>query len=392
MTDEVKVSVSEALANNYLLAKLQVRIWSGRKTDKTATAELLADKGAVSNAAAVVKNLFAGKDGSLKDTHASYTRIRTWFYEHTVPWTTASVGAMKGDRLIATKDSINFLSEFAKLKKEAEVVKQEFLNEYDQLVQDVGTSLGGLYDPTQYPTKQAVANMFGAEMHMVPVPETSDFSRLTNVPADLVTGLQGLYERNVEAQMNNALNDVQSRLMAELERMDTQLSKVAKGEKTRLFKSMVGNLKHLVGMARSMNFTDNPAIESIADKIEQHLLQHEVDAYKDNASLARVTAEQARSIAEDVKDNDNWSVNDAGDTAPLPDNITVDDSQETIEANRKEFDIVTADDLVTEPEPTDVNKQLEDDQKFLASLMEPAEEELDQQEPDFDEDEFMFSS
>lgn len=391
MTDEVKVSVSEALANNYLLAKLQVRIWSGRKTDKTATAELLADKGAVSNAAAVVKNLFAGKDGSLKDTHASYTRIRTWFYEHTVPWTTASVGAMKGDRLIATKDSINFLSEFAKLKKEAEIVKQEFLNEYDQLIQDVAGSLGGLYDPTQYPTKQAVANMFGAEMHMVPVPETSDFSRLTNVPADLVTGLQGLYERNVEAQMNNALNDVQNRLMSELERMDTQLSKVAKGEKTRLFKSMVGNLKHLVGMARSMNFTNNPAIESIADKIEEHLLQHEVDAYRDNASLARVTAEQARSIAADVQDDNNWSVNDAGDQELA----SIDESEsEVIDSTDEQFtkEVVTAEDLVTEPEPEEVNKQLEDDQKFLASLMEPAEEELDQEAPDFDEDEFMFSS
>ena len=394
-----KVNVSEALASNFMLAKLHVRIWSGRKTDKNASAELLADKGAVANAAAVVKNLFAGKDGSLKDTHAAYTRIRTWFYEHTVPWTTNNVGAMKGDRLIATVDSINFLGEFSKLKKDAEAVKQEFLNEYDQLVQDVSQGLGQLYDATQYPSKAEVATLFGAEMSLQPLPETTDFNRLTNVPASLVTGLSDLYERNMEAQMNNALSDVQKRLLGELERMDTQLSKVAKGEKTRLFKSMATNLKHLVGLARSMNFTNNAEITAIADGIEEHLLAYEVDAYKDNASLARQVAERARSIADRAKDSETWSI--ANDNSVHVSQSISDDDSQPVDSTDSEFTNADAgDDGITD------NPIVDGDQKFLASLMagddddvvedevaddnEEDEKKVQEPTPDFDESEFMF--
>ena len=75
--DDKKVDIGEVLANNYMLAKLNVRIWSGRKTDKAASAELLADKGAVANAAAVVKQLLAGNDAKLKEAAAGYTRIRS---------------------------------------------------------------------------------------------------------------------------------------------------------------------------------------------------------------------------------------------------------------------------------------------------------------------------
>lgn len=398
MDENNKVDISQALANNFMLAKLHVRIWSGRKTDKDASAELLADKGAVANAAAVVKNLFAGKDGSLKDTHAAYTRIRTWFYEHTAPWTTNTVGAMKGDRLIATVDSINFLSEFAKLKKDAEDAKDEFLAEYDQLVQDVATSLGKLYDPTQYPSKQQVTTLFGAEMSLQPLPQTTDFSRLTNVPASLVEGLSDLYERNMEAQMNNALSDVQKRLLGELERMDTQLSKVAKGEKTRLFKSMVTNLRHLVGLTKSMNFTDNVEINNIADEIEKHLLAYEVDAYKDNAALARQTAERARLITGLVKDDENWRVNDTS-----VQKVKVDKEIDAQAVDSVDPEFTEPEEIEREPQ----NRIVEDDQNFLASLVSDDPDDVDEDEvatdkeedekniqepPEFDESEFLFNS
>lgn len=400
-----KINVGEVLANNFMLAKLNVRIWSGRKTDKSATAELLADKGAVANAASVVKQLLAGNDAKLKETTAAFTRIRSFFYENTAPWTTASVGAMKGDRLISTVKSITFLSDFAKLKKEAETVLNEFIQEYDAAVQASAISLGALYDPAQYPHKGAIAKLFGADMHLNPLPETADFDRLTNIPAELADGLKDLYERSMEAQMDNALSDIQKRMLQELERMDTQLSKVVAGEKTRLFKSMVSNLKHLTSMARSMNFTDNPAINTIADKIETHLLQHEVDAYKDNAALAGHAVKHARSIVEDVKDDESWRVgNDEGD----PDATSLAEIPiQPVDSTEQQFtdEVVTSDDLITEP----VNEQLEEDQEFLASLMgkiddpedEPVEVKDDESEekpavseptPDFDEDDIMFSS
>lgn len=395
---EDNVDIGEVLANNYMLAKLNVRIWSGRKTDKAASAELLADKGAVANAAAVVKQLLAGNDAKLKEAAAGYTRIRSFFYEATVPWTTASVGAMKGDRLISTQKSITFLGDFAKLKNEATVVLNEFIQEYDAAVQASAVSLGALYDASQYPNKAEIASLFGAEMSLNPLPEATDFDRLTNIPADLAKGLKDLYARNMEAQMDNALSDVQKRLLTELERMDSQLSKVAAGEKTRLFKSMTSNLKHLVGMARSLNFANNDDIEGIADTIEEHLLAYEVDAYKDNAALARASAGIAKGLIERCEDEGVWRVsNDGQDLEPVS---TVEVEAQPVLHN-----------ICVDEEMNDAiaNPQLDEDQQFLASLMtkieEPAEEgeEVKEDEtekkpavseptPDFDPDDIMFSS
>jgi len=399
-----KVNIGEVLANNYMLAKLNVRIWSGRKTDKAASAELLADKGAVANAAAVVKQLLAGNDAKLKETAAAYTRIRSFFYEATVPWTTASVGAMKGDRLISTAESINFLGDFAKLKNEASVILNEFLQEYDSAVQASAVSLGALYDPSQYPHKAEIATLFGAEMSLNPLPEATDFDRLTNIPAKMAEGLKGLYERNMEAQMENALSDVQKRLLAELERMDTQLSKVAKGEKTRLFKSMVGNLKHLTGMTRSLNFANNPEIDGIADTIEQHLLAYEVDSYKDNAALARASAGIAKGLIERCENKDVWRVTNAAGDPPAASLVEVE--AQPVDSIEPEFT-----NEVEETPPyvgeTTANSQLDEDQQFLASLMdkidpdddapEVKEEESEEKEAvdpmaDFDEDEIMFGN
>lgn len=402
MEDE-KVDIGEVLANNYMLAKLNVRIWSGRKTDKSATAELLTAKGAIANAASVVKQLLAGNDSKLKETTAAFTRIRSFFYEATVPWTTASVGAMKGDRLISTVESINFLGDFAKLKNDAITILGEFIAEYDAAVQASAVSLGALYDSSQYPHKAEIAALFGADMSLNPLPEATDFDRLTNIPAELATGLKGLYERNMEVQMDNALSDIQKRLLTELERMDTQLSKVAAGEKTRLFKSMVSNLKHLTGMARSLNFTGNAEIEAIADSIETNLLAYEVDAYKDNAALARKSAGIAKGLVELAGDESIWRVsNDKQD--PEATSIAEVEGQ-PVDSVDPEF---TNGDDTSDDGP--VNPQLDEDQQFLASLMDkieepeedkvPAVEEDESEEkpavtdntPDFDPDDIMFSS
>ena len=388
MTEETKVDVSQALVNNYMLTDLVVRIWSGRKTDREAGLELTANKNAVSNAASVVKNLFAGKDAELKDTHAAYTRIRTWFYSKTVPWTTSTVGAMKGSRLIATVDSIDFMGEFAKMKKDAEEVRDELLDKYDSLLAEVQLTQGDLFNPAHYPTKQQITSLFGAEMTVQPLPATTDFNRLTNLPAKLVAGLQDLYDRSLETQMENALGDVQKRLIEELERMDTQLSKVARGEKTRLFKSMVGNLRHLVGLTRNMNFTGNAEIEAIADGIEEHLCAYDVDVYKDNASLAKDTAETARKIRKWVGEDRVWTV----------------DGEDPADDTDKESEPQVVDSI--EPEFTNeeevVSTQADKDQDFLASLaggdddddedevVTPQETE-DNDTPDFDEDSFLFA-
>ena len=288
--------MSDVLSANYMLASVTVRTWSARKTDRSATDELLVAKGATHNAAVLVKSLLAGNDRELKDAHAAYARIRTWFYAHSLPWTTQD--GQRGERVVGTVQVMAFLRDFARLKTEAEKSRDSFVYAYDAAVANASVSMGGLYDLHHYPSKEDVRDMFGATLDIVPMPAVTDFDRIT-IPGAMAEGLKGKYESRAKKQIELAVSDLQARVLEELDRMSTQLGKVAAGEKARLFKSLTGNMKTLADLARSMGPL-SPDLSTLAERIEEDLLQHDVAAYKDNAALAGKVARAADTIRSEL--------------------------------------------------------------------------------------------
>jgi hypothetical protein len=283
--------LSDALVSNYMLASVTVRTWGATKKDDAATAELLTSKHAEVGSAAVTKRLFGRKYAKLEEACAKYNFIRNWYYANSLAWSTSSDSERRGARLVGTYQAMEFLRTFARLKTEAEAALQEFLDDYDRAVADAQIKLGAMYDPTAYPPRNVVRSKFDATMTLTPLPSGADFSRMS-IPAAMAEGLRERYELRAKAQVDCALDDLQARLLAELERLSTQLGKVAKGEKTRLFKSLNTNMQTLTALARSLAPL-KPELEALADHIDNELLAHEVEDYKDNAALARRVVEQA---------------------------------------------------------------------------------------------------
>lgn len=284
--------MADTLSANYMLSSLTVRTWSGRKTDRNATIELLESKGASADAASVVKSLLAGNDGELQDTRAAYARIRTWFYANSLPWTTQD--GQRGDRLVGTAQAMTFLRDFVRLKTEAEKARDRFVETYDAAVSNAAVSLGQLYDPDQYPTKEQVRHLFGATLDIVPMPAVSDFDRVS-IPGAMAQGLKGKYEQRARKQVEGAIGDLQQRLIDELDRMATQLTKVATGEKARLHKSLLTGMRTVATLAKSMAPLSSE-LSTVADRIEGELLQHELSDFRDNAALAGSVARAATGI------------------------------------------------------------------------------------------------
>lgn len=287
-------SLSDVLSSNYMLASLTVRKWSASKKDKTATHDLLIQKGAASNAASVVKSLLAGNDAELRDTWAAYDRIRTWFYANSLPWTSDTSGAQRGDRLVGTLQALEFLRDFAGLKADAEAARDKFLAVYDAAVANASVALGGLYDVNQYPSKEEVRTMFDASLGITPMPAVADFDRVS-IPGAMAEGLKDMYVRTAEKQAERAVIDAQERVSSELCRLVTQLDKVVADEPVRLHKSLLTTMETVAGLAKSLG-PISPELEQIADEISTKLLKHDIEAYKGNASLARSTSESAKAI------------------------------------------------------------------------------------------------
>lgn len=297
--------LNDALASNYLLVSLGIRSWSGKRTDREATQEVIASKQAAQDSGAFVKKLLASADGELKDVHSAANAMRAYVYARTLPWTMNSEGAKKGERLVATSDSMQFLKEVSELKRQYDAAVMNLQSVWDARVLQATANLGKLANPLEYPSAAAIPGLFSVSVEVRPLPAIGDFARL-NVPAALQEALAKRMAAQAETQMRNAMTDLRDRLLEELNRLAGQLGKVGAGEKTRLYDSMITSTENLVRLARNMNLTGSPKLEQLANDIEARLLAHPVEVYKHSQTVAAQAAEAARAMIKTVESDDEF--------------------------------------------------------------------------------------
>ena len=303
MTDSRQLNA--ALAGNYLLVLPEIRSWSGSKTDREASDEMLALKGASRDAGKFVGYLLASSDTELKAVQNKAAAVRAFVYARTLPWSGVSDGAKRGPRLLAAVNSLDFLSELNKLKQEYDAAVQSLVAVWPQRVVSAIQARGALAAAEDYPDATEIAGYFGIHIDIRPVPAISDFTRL-NVPAELAEALGAHLASQAETQLNGAMDDLKGRILAELQRVAAQLGKAGRQEKTRLYDTLVSNMQTLVTLARSMNVTGNPALNELADRIDIELLSRPVEAYRNSPTLAAETADAAQKIAVAAAIDDIW--------------------------------------------------------------------------------------
>lgn len=297
---------NDALAANYLLVEVRLCSWSGRSTDRTASDELLAQKGAAKDGGKFVKNLLASAGKELKDVHQAGNTLRHFVYNNTLPWSAADTGAQRGERLLAASLSMNFLQELKQLQKEHDAAVAILAAVWPTRVGEAMHALGTLADATDYPDASELPGLFSVTVDFHPIPTVGDFSRV-NVPAALAGALAEQHTVKAQTQIDNAMANLRERICDELQRIHTMLGKHARGDKTRLYDSLVTNMQGLVQLARSMNIGDNPKLIELADKIEASLLRVPVEAYKEDPQKAAVASDSARALLTEANLEDVWT-------------------------------------------------------------------------------------
>lgn len=304
MTTDVQ-QLNDALAANYILVSMSLRSWSGKRKDTLASSELITSKAAVSDSGAFVKNLLASANTELKKVHQMGNALRQFVYAKTLPWFAGAEGIQRGERLLASTASMDFLRDLKDIKVEYDQAVSELVAAWPTRVAQAMTNLGQLANLSDYPDAADLPEMFSMTVDLRPVPSIHDFNRL-NVPSQLATALGNRHMDQAKIQVENAMKELRDRIVVELDRISTQLGKHARGEKTRLYDSLVTNMQSIVGLARSMNVMQNPKLEELTQKIESQLLSNKVDQFRSSVSLSETVAKQASELAVEAAMEEVW--------------------------------------------------------------------------------------
>ena len=157
---------------------------------------------------------------------------------------------------------------------------------------------GGLADPTQYPDVSELDDMFQVRLDIEPVPTVGDFSRMS-LPAEVATALGKRMAGRQSKVIENAMADLTNRIVSAVSNMAAQLHKHAKGEKTRLYGSLVDNVRGLLDLLKTSNLTNDPDLDELATMMDS-IVTHDIKVLKDNPGTAKAVADKAAAIVQHI--------------------------------------------------------------------------------------------
>ena len=251
-----------SISSSALLVELNISVWPASKLDREITDKVNSDASAVRGASQTKKNLFAGTS-LRKDISDFAARVRLYHNKHTLPW------ADKGERMLPTALFMDYKQTMNRLEAEFDLLVDKFLDKYDTLVASAAFQLGTLFDRTEYPSRNQVANKFRMHISFCPLPTSGDF-RL-DIEAEVQRDLIEQYEKRAVAQVTAATQDSWTRLYNSLKRLSDRLVIEEDGKKRIFHDTIVTGALEMCELLTHMNVLKDPSLEKARRKLEEVL-------------------------------------------------------------------------------------------------------------------------
>lgn len=278
------------IQNSAVLVDLNLSVWTGRKTDKKTSDEVVLAKSAHSkNAASVSKHLLAGND-TLEKIQKHAANVRNWHYQQTLPWSDG------GSRLLPMKLFFDYKAQLGEFEQEFNDLIAEFVRLYPTLVSAAAFQLGGLFDRNEYPDVTDIVDKFKFRYVFLPLPESGDFR--VDVGADLKEELQAQYAGYYDAKINDAMKDMWDRLHDSLSKLSERLDYSEDGTKKIFRDTLVTNALDLCSMLSNLNVTNDPKLEDARRRLEDTLMGIDATDLRESPALRNDVMVKVNSILE----------------------------------------------------------------------------------------------
>lgn len=258
------VDTTAGIARAAMLVSLNITLYTGRKQDKRAQAEVVASHNAGSSrAASVYKSLFA--DCQELEALVKYqAKVRARHYAMTLPWLDS------GPRLLPTKSFLEYTQEMNRHRQQFEFLMDAFLNKYDTLVAAAAFKLGSMFDRDEFLLRDAVARKFSFNLDYMPLPTAGDF-RL-DIEHEVQQQLVSQYEQRLAQQVEQAQRDAWDRMYEVLTQLKDRLTLDENGKRKIFRDTTVTNAQELCEALTRLNVTNDPKLEAARRQLEDAMM------------------------------------------------------------------------------------------------------------------------
>jgi len=256
-----------SIQSSAMIVEFSASVWTGRKKDKSASAQITMQNNAASGTANVSKKLL-GDCAELREVQDFVANARNQHYALTMPWSDL------GQRLVPTAMFFDYQNQMSAFEQEFNRLVQAFLDVYDWEIIQSRAKLGTLFNDADYMSVYDLERKFRFSVTYSPVPEAGDFR--VDMGNEQAAILKTQYQEHYEAQITKAMGDVFNRTRTYLERLHNSLDdtdvgkrKDGKPKQKRLSTSTFDGVLDMIDMLKACNLTGDTQMEAIRTKLEE---------------------------------------------------------------------------------------------------------------------------
>jgi hypothetical protein len=246
-----------SLATSGMIVNVEVNVWSATKQDQTISKEVTTAHNADDKAARVVKHLLAGDPTHKKLLNHRQT-IYNWVKKRTYDWSGSN-------RYLPVSMLQKFKSEFSGLENEYEMLKQEFVTKYPDIVAGMAFKQGSMFDANEYPSADQVASKFRIKLFVHPVPENDFRVAIAN---DIKEELERHYASEANSKVEEIMRDATERLVEFIKRIAHACREVeAEGDgkvrRPKVYEGTIDGAKEMCELLKEFNLTGDSRLEDM---------------------------------------------------------------------------------------------------------------------------------
>jgi len=276
--------------------KLNVSCWPAKKEDKEATKATHLQQGAKQDAGTYRKNMVSKKH--LKPIRDIETEARKFHREVTLPW------GQDGERVLPASMVDEYTAEMRRLHQDFDLAVAEFKQKYPAIVIDEKSTLGSMYNQSEYPSLRELEDKFDFRVSITPIESADDFR--IKLSESIIDRIKDDVRRQENENQLNITTDLYNRLQNVIEDMIGRLTATKKDKKTgeTIYKSFsytaLTNITDLAALLPKLNINNNYGLSELHKEIMDKLGKISVEDIRESEAVREVTVQKGQELLDDI--------------------------------------------------------------------------------------------